>query len=340
MSDLAKAAAASQQLPEDPFAYKDSGRPGSCGRCTTSTSSRVRCSRPNTLHARCVQAEGADVVGRGFELQSLDDNDPPQTRARRSRAGPRSSSRSKRTSAATRASASGSRWPTRTSSRSAGRARVQPRRADRAARRHVARARAHGPGPHRRPPVRPEARRQDRLVQALRPRDVDASDGGWSTPRRRRRLRGNELIVLRNYTPRSDYYGLPDHIPALAAIAGWRAQAEFNVRFFDNQAVPSVRGRRRGRRHHARARGAIKDHFRRSRATRTGRSSSRSRRPPGDEASGRSSGSRSSASTSRTRASGCTSRTTPSRSASPTGCRRTGSAGRSSARSADRPPSR
>ena len=69
---------------------------------------------------------------------------------------------------------------------------------------------------------------------------VNRSDGGWSaggaTPAN---LRGNELIVIRNYTPRSDFYGLPDHIPALSAIAGWRAQAEFNVRFFDNNAVPS-----------------------------------------------------------------------------------------------------
>ena len=68
---------------------------------------------------------------------------------------------------------------------------------------------------------------------------VDRQAGGWSDRTSRDGFAGNELIVVRNYTPRSDYYGLPDHVPAFAAMAGWRAQAEFNVRFFDNQAVPS-----------------------------------------------------------------------------------------------------
>lgn len=69
--------------------------------------------------------------------------------------------------------------------------------------------------------------------------DVERDRGGWTDHKLTPEVRGNELIVIRNYTPRSSYYGLPDHIPAMAAIAGWRAQAEFNVRFFDNQAVPS-----------------------------------------------------------------------------------------------------
>lgn len=69
--------------------------------------------------------------------------------------------------------------------------------------------------------------------------DVDRKDGGWSDKPLPKELRGNELIVERNYTPRSSFYGLPDHIPAMPALAGWRAQAEFNVRFFDNHAVPS-----------------------------------------------------------------------------------------------------
>jgi PBSX family phage portal protein len=69
---------------------------------------------------------------------------------------------------------------------------------------------------------------------------VNRADGGWSTGGATPgNLRGNEVLVVRNYTPRSSYYGLPDHIPAMAAIAGWRAQAEFNIRFFDNNAVPS-----------------------------------------------------------------------------------------------------
>ncbi len=69
---------------------------------------------------------------------------------------------------------------------------------------------------------------------------VDSKDGGWN-PRTvvGQDWVGNELIVIRNPTPRSSRYGLPDHIPAMAALAGWRAQAEFNVRFFDRNAMPS-----------------------------------------------------------------------------------------------------
>lgn len=68
---------------------------------------------------------------------------------------------------------------------------------------------------------------------------VDRSTGAWADRTAQGGFAANEIIVIRNYTPRSSFYGLPDHIPALAAIAGWRAQADFNVRFFDNQAVPA-----------------------------------------------------------------------------------------------------
>lgn len=69
--------------------------------------------------------------------------------------------------------------------------------------------------------------------------DVDAKGGGWSDAAIDAGLRGNELIVIKNYSPISTFYGVPDHIPALSALAGWSAQAEFNIRFFGNQAVPS-----------------------------------------------------------------------------------------------------
>jgi len=85
-------------------------------------------------------------------------------------------------------------------------------------------------------------RRQDKYVWFKRyglDGDVDAKRGGWSDAPIDAALRGNEVIVIKNYTPASSYYGLPDHIPALSAIAGWSAQAEFNIRFFGNQAVPS-----------------------------------------------------------------------------------------------------
>lgn len=51
--------------------------------------------------------------------------------------------------------------------------------------------------------------------------------------------RASEVIWLVNYTPRSDYYGLPDHIPALGAIHGDLARRDYNITFFDNFGVPA-----------------------------------------------------------------------------------------------------
>jgi PBSX family phage portal protein len=68
---------------------------------------------------------------------------------------------------------------------------------------------------------------------------VHKDTGAWDARTVAGDWTGNELLVIRNYTPRSSLYGLPDHIPALAAMTGWRAQAEFNIRFFENNAVPS-----------------------------------------------------------------------------------------------------
>lgn len=51
--------------------------------------------------------------------------------------------------------------------------------------------------------------------------------------------RASEVVWLMNYTPRSDYYGLPDHIPALGAVHGDMARRDFNITFFDNFGVPA-----------------------------------------------------------------------------------------------------
>ena len=51
--------------------------------------------------------------------------------------------------------------------------------------------------------------------------------------------RASEVIWMVNYTPRSDYYGLPDHIPSLGAIHGDLARRDYNISFFDNFGVPS-----------------------------------------------------------------------------------------------------
>ncbi|NLO07957.1 MAG: phage portal protein [candidate division WS1 bacterium] len=50
----------------------------------------------------------------------------------------------------------------------------------------------------------------------------------------------NEIIHLRKYTPQSSYYGVPDILPAVAAIAGDRAAANYNVSFFEHNAVPRM----------------------------------------------------------------------------------------------------
>lgn len=50
----------------------------------------------------------------------------------------------------------------------------------------------------------------------------------------------NEILHLRKYTPQSTYYGVPDILPAIPAIAGDKAAAEYNVSFFEHNAVPRM----------------------------------------------------------------------------------------------------
>lgn len=236
---VAKAAAASQQLPEDPFAYPDSGQAGLV-RPMYDLIQLAGMLETNTLHSRCVKQKALDIVGRGWDLRSLEDGDPPQAsvdgwegflEAVEENDDRAEESFGERIGMAHQ-DFEGVGWAALELSRNA-----QTQLVD---------GIWHVPGMTVRPHVdgrRFAQMRNGRLVWFKRfglKGTVNATDGGWSesgsTPPA---LRGNELLVLRNYTPRSDFYGLPDHIPAMAAIAGWRAQAEFNVRFFDNQAVPS-----------------------------------------------------------------------------------------------------
>ena len=53
------------------------------------------------------------------------------------------------------------------------------------------------------------------------------------------KLRANEILHIKNYTSRSDYYGIPDVIPALPAILGDKERQEYNISFFDNHAIPA-----------------------------------------------------------------------------------------------------
>jgi PBSX family phage portal protein len=48
----------------------------------------------------------------------------------------------------------------------------------------------------------------------------------------------NELIMFKKYTPRSSYYGIPDIIPALSALAGMEFAKQYNLDYFEHKAVP------------------------------------------------------------------------------------------------------
>lgn len=51
--------------------------------------------------------------------------------------------------------------------------------------------------------------------------------------------KANEVIFFKNFTSRSDYYGIPDILPAIGAVLGDRQRQEFNLDFFENHAVPA-----------------------------------------------------------------------------------------------------
>lgn len=48
----------------------------------------------------------------------------------------------------------------------------------------------------------------------------------------------NEIIHFKKYNPTDNYYGAPDIIPALKAVAGNKFSDEYNLDFFENKAVP------------------------------------------------------------------------------------------------------
>lgn len=233
---IVKAASASQQLADDPFNYADGE--GGLVRPPYDLDQLAGMLEGNTLHARACRQKATDVAGRGFVLRSTADDGDVSEEVK-------------------------ARWgeflaEVETDERGdeSFKERVEMAAQDfesvgwgvlEVSRRpdgvidglwHVPAhtMRAHKDG------KRFAQKRGGKLVWFKRygiDGTVDRRDGGWSTATSRAEFAGNEVIVVRNYTPRSSYYGLPDHIPALSAIAGWRAQAEFNIRFFDNNAVPS-----------------------------------------------------------------------------------------------------
>jgi len=50
--------------------------------------------------------------------------------------------------------------------------------------------------------------------------------------------RASDLIMLKDYSPRSDYYGIPGIVTALNAIWGNLAQQQYNSEFFKNHGIP------------------------------------------------------------------------------------------------------
>jgi PBSX family phage portal protein len=50
--------------------------------------------------------------------------------------------------------------------------------------------------------------------------------------------RPNEVLHFKKYTPTNNYYGVPDIIPALPALAGDEFASKFNLDYFENKAVP------------------------------------------------------------------------------------------------------
>lgn len=50
--------------------------------------------------------------------------------------------------------------------------------------------------------------------------------------------RPNEIIQLKKYTPKNNYYGIPDIIAAQNAMAGNEFAGKYNLDYFENKAVP------------------------------------------------------------------------------------------------------
>ena len=51
--------------------------------------------------------------------------------------------------------------------------------------------------------------------------------------------RASELLVNMAYSPRTQFYGVPDFVPAIGAIHGDLSRVSFNNAFFQHYGVPS-----------------------------------------------------------------------------------------------------
>ena len=234
---IRKADSISQQLPDDPFTYSKDAGEGGLVHPLYDMDQLAAMLEGNTLHARCAKQKATDVAGRGFELRvkaGVADGGADQAKWSTFVGAVEEDERGDESFAQRITQAhqdfESIGWATlevgRTTDRTPDGLWHVPS--------HTIRAHADG--------RRFAQKRGGKAVWFKRygiEGTVHKDTGAWDPRTVAGDWTGNELIVIRNYTPRSSYYGLPDHIPALSAIAGWRAQAEFNIRFFDNNAVPS-----------------------------------------------------------------------------------------------------
>ena len=53
-------------------------------------------------------------------------------------------------------------------------------------------------------------------------------------------LNANEALFYVNYFPQNDYYGAPNILPAIGAVAGFISSREYNLSFFENYGIPAA----------------------------------------------------------------------------------------------------
>lgn len=99
--------------------------------------------------------------------------------------------------------------------------------------------------------------RPDRMVYFRNFGDRDSNDpfGRDSRP--------NEIIHFKKHTPKSAYYGVPDIVAALPAVAGDKFSAAYNLDYFENKAVPRYALIVKGARLSTQAERRILEYFRR-----------------------------------------------------------------------------
>jgi len=71
----------------------------------------------------------------------------------------------------------------------------------------------------------------------------------------------HELLLLQNYTSLSSYYGIPEAISAIGAIMGNKYESDYNLQFFQNNAIPRYVIIVRGARLDSPLKKKIKDYF-------------------------------------------------------------------------------